>query len=321
MTNNSILEIAEKLKHVESAAVFCHARPDGDALGSGLAICLALQNAGKSAIMCCEDLPPEKFSFLQAMQQVRRGLPTKQQYDTFICVDCADISRIGTFAEAFTKFNGTTLNIDHHISNPGFAEYNLVEICPASCQIVTDVLKCAGFEITKDIADLLMLGLITDSGNFVHCDVEAKTFETAAYLRSKGADVNLINYNMFSRQPKARAILYGRVMNNIRFALDDKLTFIVTSMQDLEDTGADKSLTEGFVDFPLTIDGVEVSVSLMEVKKRHYKVSLRSKGAVNVNAVASVFGGGGHVLASGCVLVGELEEVIEKLTYAVYQNL
>ncbi len=256
MTNNSILEIAEKLKHVESAAVFCHARPDGDALGSGLAICLALQNAGKSAIMCCEDLPPEKFSFLQAMQQVRRGLPTKQQYDTFICVDCADISRIGTFAEAFTKFNGTTLNIDHHISNPGFAEYNLVEICPASCQIVTDVLKCAGFEITKDIADLLMLGLITDSGNFVHCDVEAKTFETAAYLRSKGADVNLINYNMFSRQPKARAILYGRVMNNIRFALDDKLTFIVTSMQDLEDTGADKSLTEGFVDFPLTIDGV-----------------------------------------------------------------
>ena len=321
MTSNSIAEIAAQLKKAQSVAVFCHARPDGDALGSGLALCLALQNAGKSAIMCCEDLPPEKFSFLPAMKLVRRGLPTKQQYDTFICVDCADVARTGIFAEAFAKFSGTTINIDHHVSNPGYAKYNFVIVCPASCEIVTDVLKTAEFEINKEIADLLMLGLITDSGNFTHCDVEAKSFETAAFLRAKGADVNLINYNMYGRQPKARAILYGRVMNNIRFALDDKLTFIVTSLNDLSETGADKAMTEGFVDFPLTIDGVEVSISLMEVKKRHYKVSLRSKGKVNVNAVASTFGGGGHILASGCVLVGELEEVIEKLTYAVYQNL
>ena len=126
---------------------------------------------------------------------------------------------------------------------------------------------------------------------------------------------------MFSRQPKQRALLYGRVMNKIRFALDDKLTFIVTTLEDMEQTGADKSLTEGFVDFPLTIDGVEVSISLMEVKKRHYKVSFRSKGKVNVNAVAGIFGGGGHILASGCVLNGEFEEVIEKLEFAVRQNL
>ena len=93
------------------------------------------------------------------------------------------------------------------------------------------------------------------------------------------------------------------------------------TQEDLAATGADKSLTEGFVDFPLTVDGVEVSVSMMEVKKRLYKISLRSKGTVNVNAVASKFGGGGHILASGCMLSGELEEVIEKITYAVYQNL
>ena len=110
-------------------------------------------------------------------------------------------------------------------------------------------------------------------------------------------------------------------MGNIRFALGDRLTFIVTTQDDLAKTGADKSVTEGFVDFPLTVDGVEVSVSMMEVKKRQYKISLRSKGKVNVNAVASAFGGGGHILASGCMLSGELEEVIEKVTYAVYQNL
>ena len=110
-------------------------------------------------------------------------------------------------------------------------------------------------------------------------------------------------------------------MNNIRFALDDKLAVIITTIEDLNKTGADKSVTEGFVDFPLTVDGVEVSVSMMEIKKRQYKISLRSKGTVNVNAVASKFGGGGHILASGCMLSGELEEVIEKITYAVYQNL
>lgn len=321
MINNSLAEIAEQLKKVNSAVVFCHARPDGDALGGGLAVCLALRNAGKKAIMCCEDLPPEKFSFMPCMQEVRRGIPSKVEYDTFITVDCADVMRTGIFSDAFIKFTGNKINIDHHISNTFFGKYNYVIESPASCEILTDVLTAAGFEITQEIADCLMLGLMTDSGNFTHSDVTEKTFNTAAVLRAKGADVNLINYNMYGRQPKCRAVLYGRVMNRIRFALDDRLTFIVTSLEDLVETGADKSVTEGFVDFPLTIDGVEVSASLMEVKKRQYKVSLRSKGVVNVNAVAATFGGGGHVLASGCMLFGELEEVIEKLTYAVYQNI
>ena len=106
----------------------------------------------------------------------------------------------------------------------------------------------------------------------------------------------------------------------MRFALDDKLVFILVTQAALEETGAVRSMTEGFVDFPLSIDGVEVAIALMEMKKGQYKASLRSKRA-DVNAVASVFGGGGHVLASGCMLFGEYEEVIERLTYAVYQHL
>lgn len=321
MANNSLTEIVNKLKQSKTVAVFCHARPDGDALGAGLALCIALLKEGKSAIMCCEDLPPEKFEFLQAMKLVRRGLPSKPEYDTFIAVDCADVARMGTFADAFIKFPHTTVNIDHHFSNKGYAKYNYVVDCPASCEVLTDIFIAAGFEITEEIANLLMLGLITDSGNFTHLDVSAKTFETAAVLRGKGADVNAINYNMYSRQPKERALLYAKVMCGMRFALDGKLSFIVTTQEDLTAFDADKSLTEGFVDFPLTVDGVEVSVSLMEVKKRQYKISLRSKGAVNVNAVASVFGGGGHILASGCMLSGEIEEIIERVTDAVSRNL
>lgn len=318
--NNSLVEIIEQLNAAKRVAIFCHVRPDGDALGAGLALSLALENSGKKADMYCEDLPPEKFSFISSMQKVIQKAPNAE-YDLLVSVDCADVSRMGVFGKFYSRFKKNTINIDHHVSNDRYAKLNYVEDCSACCEIITVLLIEAGYEITEEIANLLMVGLVTDSGNFTHQDVTEKTFSTGAFLRSKGAAVNLIYYNLYARQPKSRALLYGRVMNNIRFALEDKLAYILISERDMTELNADKSLTEGFVDFPLSIDGVEVSASILENKKGQYKISLRSKGKVNVSAVAATFGGGGHVLASGCMLFGELEEVIERLTYAVYQNL
>lgn len=320
MKNNSVEEIVEKLKSAETAAIFCHVRPDGDALGSGLALAYALNNEGKKAYMFCDDIPPEKFSFLPAMQKIKNVF-SGDKFDTFISVDCADLQRMGSFSRCYSKFKGTTVNIDHHISNDGYAKYNFVNVCPATCEIMTEILRAGGFKITEDIANLLMLGLITDSGNFTHLDVTPKTYETAAYLRGKGADMYAINYNMYSRQTKARALLYGLVSSKIKFALNDKFAYVVISREDMQKTGADPSLTEGFVDFPLSVDGVEIAASVMEYKEGQYKISLRSRGKANVSELASAFGGGGHVLASGCMIFGCLEEVLDKLTYAVYQNL
>lgn len=318
--NNSLVEIIEQLNAAKRVAIFCHVRPDGDALGAGLALSLALENSGKKADMYCEDLPPEKFSFISSMQKVIQKAPNAE-YDLLVSVDCADVSRMGVFGKFYSRFKKNTINIDHHVSNDRYAKLNYVEDCSACCEIITVLLIEAGYEITEEIANLLMVGLVTDSGNFTHQDVTEKTFSAGAFLRSKGAAVNLIYYNLYARQPKSRALLYGRVMNNIRFALEDKFAYILISERDMTELNADKSLTEGFVDFPLSIDGVEVSASILENKKGQYKISLRSKGKVNVSAVAATFGGGGHVLASGCMLFGELEEVIERLTYAVYQNL
>lgn len=320
MMNNTVEEIAEKLNNSNRVAIFCHAKPDGDALGSGLALCLALENAGKKAVMCCEDVPPEKFAFLPAMKKVLQKLPGLD-YDLFVSVDCADNMRMGVFSKTYQKFKKDTVNIDHHISNNGFGKLNYVNVCPASCEIMTEILVKGGFEITSDISDLLMLGMITDTGNFTHQDVTENTFKVAGLLRAKGADVNKISYYTNGRQPKARALLYGRVMSKMRFELDDRLAFIVITEKDMTELGAEKSFTEGFVDFPLTVDGVEVAISVMEYKKGQYKASLRSKGKVNVSAVAATFGGGGHILASGCMLFGELEEVIERLTRAVSLSL
>ncbi len=322
MNNASLAEISAVLQNANKVVIACHVRPDGDALGSGLALCLALRNAGKDAYMLCEDAPPERLRLFPAMEKTYTEFPAEaDDFDLFVAVDSAELNRIGVFASRFQSFKGVTLNIDHHISNPRFAKYNYVlPDSTATCEIMPEIFKAAGFEITKEIADLLALGLLTDSGNFTHNDVSAKTFSVAAELKENGADICNIGYMMFTHQIKGRALLYGRVINRMRFALEDKLVFLTVTQKDFEETGTDKSQTEGFVDYPLSIEGVEVSIALMEVKKNQYKASLRSRNT-DVNAVASKFGGGGHVLASGCMLFGEYEEIIERLTYAVYQQL
>lgn len=318
MTNSSLSEIASVLKNSKNIAVTCHVRPDGDAVGSGLALCLALNKAGKKAYMLCEDGIPERLKILPATHDTYNDIPVPlETLDLFVSVDAADLSRIGIFERRFASFKGKTVNIDHHISNPGFAQYNYVlPGSTATCEILPEILCTAGLEIDKEVADLLAMGLLTDSGNFSHGDVTAKTFSVAAMLREKGADFCNIGYEMFTRQTKGRAELYGKAINGMRFALGDKLAFITVTQADFAATGTDKSHTEGFVDFPLSIDGVEVSIALMEVKEGQYKVSLRSR-SINVNTIAQSFGGGGHVLASGCMLFGEYEEVVERLTRAV----
>lgn len=322
MRNNTLSEIAAILKEANNVIVACHVRPDGDALGSAFGLCKALQNAGKKAYMTLEEEPPQRLSILPRMDDYYKELPVKlTDIDLFISVDCAEESRIANYETLYAPFKGKTLNIDHHMSNQGFAKYNYVlPDSTATCEILPSVLQAAGLEITKEIADLLALGLLTDSGNFSHKDVSATTYRVAALLKECGADLYEIGYKMFNCQSKARAMLYRRVLNSMRFELEDKLVFMTVTQKDFEETGTDKSQTEGFVDYPLSIEGVEVSVAIMEVKKNQYKVSLRSRRA-DVNAVAARFGGGGHMLASGCMLCCDYEEVIDRITHAVYQQL
>lgn len=321
-TNSTLKEVAELLKRSKCIAIACHVRPDGDAIGSGLALCIALKNAGKRAFMLCEEKPPERLRLFPAMDTTYEQLPVKsEELDLFVSVDSAELARIGIFAPTYAAFKGNTLNIDHHVSNPKFAKYNyILSDSTATCEIMPEILKAAGLEITQEIANLLALGLLTDSGNFSHRDVSAKTFQVASVLRECGADMCEIGYQMFTRQSKARSDLYIRVLNRLRFELDNKLVFLTVTQKDFDETGTEKSQTEGFVDYPLSIDGVQVSIALMEVKTNQYKASLRSR-SVNVNAVAEKFGGGGHVLASGCMLFGEYEEVIDRLKFAVAQQL
>jgi phosphoesterase RecJ-like protein len=319
----SLERIAERIKKAKSVVIFTHIRPDGDALGSSFALKTALEQLNIPTVFCNESPMPSNLAFLKGLDSIRTSLP-ETDADLYIALDNADVSRLGVFADKFLSAERKkidTVNIDHHVSNNEYAQYNYVRVCSANCMNVAALIELLGVPYTKDIAEYLLTGLLTDSGNFSHDDVTKECFLLAARLVETGADINKLTYNLFKKQPKARATLHAEVMGKMRYFHEDKFALITISLEQMERHGADNGMTEGFVDFPLNVDTVEIAASIMEVKKGQYKISLRSKNYADVNKLAGVYGGGGHVRASGCMLYGDLEEVIDKLSYTVSQYL
>lgn len=311
--NLTISEFAQKLAGEKSVALFLHIRPDGDAIGSGFALKRALVEKGIDCDVYCDDYIPRKFSFLATDLTVKNQID--KEYSAFCAVDCADVTRVGKFGDAFLN-HPRTYNLDHHVSNNRYALFNTVIESGANAENVYDVITAMGVNADKNVSDLLATGVITDTGNLKHKNVTERTVSILAKLVGNGADLHTIIYNTFTAQSKERAKLFGKVMNRLRFFYDDKIVIATVFLKDLEETGATADETEGFVDFTMSIRGTEVGVCLMETDKNVFKASLRSNGT-DVNEVAGTFGGGGHVLASGCKIRGEYEEVVDRLVFAI----
>ncbi len=319
---NTLQEIADRIKRAKSVAIFTHMRPDGDAFGSALSLSSALDGLGIRNQVCVETDIPSNLAFIERIDKVSKS--PEGEYDLFVCVDCATQSRLGALSDEFliaTRKKIDTVNIDHHISNDQYAKYNFIRECAANCMNMAQLIAYLGAPFDKKTAEYLLVGLLTDSGNFSHDDVTEETLALAAKLVAAGADIRYYNYNLFKKQPKARAKLHALTMSGMRYFFDDRFALITITRENMEKCGADNGMTEGFVEFPLNVDTVEVAASIMEVKYRHYKVSLRSKTYADVNKIAAIFGGGGHVRAAGCMLFGDVEEVIDRLSYAVSQYL
>lgn len=314
---NAPAEIARILRQADRLALFSHARPDGDTLGSAAALCLALRSLGKTADLYCTDEIPARFLFLPVMKEFRRA--PQEQYDVYVALDCADAARLGDNEVLFCR-QRVTVNVDHHISNTRYAKYNYVAGEASNCENVHGLLGLLNAALTPEIANALLLGISTDTANFNHKNVTEHTLKTAAALVGAGADLNAVSYQMFRRQSKERARLFGTVMSRIRYFLGDRLAIATVMMKDVAESGAGKDETEGFIDFVMGIDTVEVGICMMETAPRTFKVSFRSR-KTDVNAVASVFGGGGHVLASGCMIHGYYEDAVDRLVSAVSRYL
>lgn len=315
-------QIAGRIKRAKNVAIFTHMRPDGDALGGALALSSVLDFLKTPNQVCVETDIPSNLTFINGVEKIRKT--PEGEFDLLVMLDCSDEQRLGALSEAYflaKRKKIDTVNIDHHISNTRFAKYNFVKTCSANCMHVATLIEYLGAPFDQKTAEYLLIGLLTDSGNFSHDDVSAETLNLAATLVGSGADIRYLNYMLFKRQAKARAALYAKTMSGIRYYHGDRFAAIVVTKKNMDECGADHGMTEGFVDFPLNVDGVEVAASLLEMKKGQYKISLRSKEYADVNKIAGVYGGGGHVRAAGCMLFGDLEEVLDRLSYTVSQYL
>ncbi len=319
---HSLQQIAERIKGAKRVLILTHMRPDGDAYGSALGLACALDNAKIENQVCVESDVPSNLSFIEGIERAKKK--PQGEFDLIITVDCSDDARLGALQEYFLTAKRKkidTVNIDHHISNPRFAKYNLVRQCSANCMNIAALISYMGIPLDKKTAEYLLIGLLTDSGNFSHDDVGEEALLLAAKLVKAGADICYYQYNLFKKQPKERAALFAKVMGKIRYYHDNRFAAIVISKESMSECGADEGMTEGFVDFPLSVATVEVSASVMEVRKGQYKISLRTKNYAEANKIAAVYGGGGHVRAAGFMLFGEVEEVLDKLSYTVSQYL
>ena len=315
-------QIAKRIRQANRVAIFTHMRPDGDAIGSALALSAALDFLKTPNQVCVETEIPSNLTFVEGVEKIVKK--PRGEYDLLIVVDCSDEQRLGALSEEYfiaKRKKIDVINIDHHVSNTRFGKYDFVQNCAANCMHIATLIEYLGVPFDKKIAEYLLLGLLTDSGNFSHDDVTEETLLLGAKLVKAGADICRYNYMLFKRQPKERAALYAKTMSGIRYYHDGRFAVITVTKKNMEECGADQGMTEGFVDFPLNIDGVEVAASLLEIKKGQYKISLRSKTYADVNKIAGTYGGGGHVRAAGCMLFGDLEDVLDRLSYTVSQYL
>ena len=307
-------------KAAKKIVILSHIRPDCDTLGAGLALRLALEAEGKEVAHCCSDPVPERYHFLKGLDRVSAELPTA--FDLMISVDCSDHLRMGKFGESFLKARNT-LNIDHHRSNLRQAKVNIVEETSSCSEIVFDLIREMGVELTYDMALALYFGLASDTGNFMHSNTSVKSFRTAAALKEVLGDVSDYVYLLFKENPLARFRLLANTLFKAKFFSDNRLCVLTVRKSDLQEFQADSSHTEGFVDYAVNCAPCLVGVSILEAadKQNVYKISCRSKGEVDVCELCESFGGGGHTRAAGCVICGRYEDVLDKIVKAVTDRL
>ena len=311
-------EILEEIKVAEKIIILTHESPDGDAIGSSLAMKLALEELGKEADIIIPEIP-RLYEFLPAIEQVKKESNIKS-YDLAISVDCADLKRL-TGREYFENASKTVV-IDHHGSNNMYGDLNYVNpVSPACCEILAYIFEYFEINITKEIGTCIMTGIITDTGGFRHPTVNPETFEFTAELIRKGINVPDIYKRTLRTQTKANFLLTQRVMDRMEILEEGKVTFTYVTLKDKEEVEAETGDTEGLVEIGRDIEGVEVSIFLKQKEENLFKISMRSGNYVNVSDVCLMFGGGGHQRAAGATAQGTLEQVREKVLKEVKKAL
>lgn len=297
--------IIDEIKVSNNIVLLCHINPDGDAIGSTLAMYEALKKLGKEVDILIEE-PPEVFNYIKSFSNIRKS--STKKYEVAIILDTASKERVSDSSNILNNIPKTIV-IDHHISNTHYGDYNLVEKYPACCELVYNLIKEMNITIDEDIATPLITGLLTDTGGFSHNDVLPSTFFLAGEL-SKIIDVSKIYKKVLKSITINQFNIKKIAMNNLKIT-SSGIAYSYITEEDMINTNVTQNDCGILVNIPMEIDTVEVSI-LARILKDKVRISLRSNN-IDVNEVASIFGGAGHKNAAGITTTMKYEELIEKL--------
>lgn len=307
-------KIIEKLRLSNDIVLLVHESPDGDAIGSIIALYRALKKMRKNVEAFIEKIPSNcEFLISSIGEEIKvfEDMDENRKYDLCIALDCGDADRMGKAKVLFENANNT-ICIDHHYTNVGYANLNYIEgEAAATGEILYDMLSKMDI-IDKEIAMALYAAVSSDTGNFRHNNTQKHTFDIAGSLVEYGIDVSKISYHLFSETSLNRMRFMGNLLQNVEVELDGKVGILIAKKEDIERFNVNDSELEGMVDFARDIKGTEVGI-FIKPHNEMYKVSLRSNGNVDISEVAGKFNGGGHKFAAGCRFEGKTAEEVREL--------
>jgi len=301
-------------KNGDSIVIVSHPTPDGDALGSAFALAMALDIAGKKPIVLLDHFS-DKYNYLKGQEYIYTGDINSLACDVFIAVDCGEKSRIGIAEELFNR-TPITINIDHHLNNKTFARFNYIDSGASStCEVIFNIISMY-IPITKDIAEALYTGILTDTGGFRHANTSAGTMEIVAMLMRAGIDVGKIQRKSLYAHSKVEKAIFTTALNNTKFIEGYPIAYTTLSQEELDAVGAKYSDLDGIADYILNTEGICVSALFTQRKDGKTKASLRSVSP-DVAAIANQFNGGGHKFAAAAEVEAPLKEAVDNVVNAL----
>jgi len=298
--------IADEIRRRQRFVLSSHVRPDGDAIGSQLAMAFALWQLGKDVRLVNRDPPPTPMMVFPGVPKIEVASRIEDPGDAVIVMECGELSRTGV--EGFE--GGFVINIDHHLGNAGYGTLNWFDSSAAACgEMVFDLVRELGVELTPEIATHVYIAILTDTGSFHYSNISPRTFDVCRQCVEAGIDPPAIAGAIYDSNSLGRLKLFGAVLSKMELDASGHVATVYVDRKLAKDCGGTYEDTEGIVNLPLTVKDIEAVAFFKEAGPDDWRVSMRSKGEVDVNAIAKEFGGGGHKNASGCNAKGTLPDL------------
>ena len=295
--------IVEHIKSGERFLLSSHQRPDGDAIGSAVGMALALRAVGKHAEVVLDAVPPHFLQPFPAVDEIRVAREVTETADASIIMECSSLERTGVAG----LDRSVVLNIDHHVGNTNYGTVNWIDESAAACsELVFTLVEALGAPLTRDVATHLYLALLTDTGSFHFSHITPRSFEIARRCVEAGADPQWIARTHYDSSTLGRVRIFGQVLNTMQLDATGRVAILTITKAAAAAAGGTYDDTEGIINFPLSVKDIQAVAFFKEADPGDWRVSMRSKGGIDVGAIARAYGGGGHKNAAGCSAAGEL---------------